>query len=288
VIHRELDDGGDVEMPRKRRDRKSSNQDLPLAIGDLRLRINYGPLAARNIGLRDTDLLSPFIVMLATTKTENPDSTDVCTNGTGSLIDTGQRRLLVTNHHVYDAFLKCRSEVPCSKLLMSGVDGTPFLTISDEQCVASDVTCDLAVLEIQPAIIERLGKRFYRSTSWPPKRPRKGAKVVVLGYPGQGRAPISSDSLGIMPLAIGRTVTSLSDRHFVLADEDGDAYTHAPEGPKPLTSYGGISGSAAYEFRSNPRGLGDFRLCGFAYEQSQSGAVYIAHADHINADGTIR
>jgi hypothetical protein len=29
-------------------------------------------------------------------------------------------------------------------------------------------------------------------------------------------------------------------------------------------------------------------LCGFVYEQSQSGAICVAHADHINADGTIR
>src|SRR5689334_3502484 len=37
-------------------------------------------------------------------------------NGTFSLIDTGERRLLVTCHHVWQAYLDCRTENPDATL----------------------------------------------------------------------------------------------------------------------------------------------------------------------------
>src|SRR5260370_28152310 len=39
-------------------------------------------------------------------------------NGTYSLIDTGQRRILVTCHHVWQAFFDCRSKNPDAALCL--------------------------------------------------------------------------------------------------------------------------------------------------------------------------
>jgi hypothetical protein len=81
-----------------------------------------------------------------------------------------------------------------------------------------------------PNAEENQGKKFYHSPGWPAKRPRAGMGAVLVGYPGQGREPRESDVLGVIPLSLGRIVASVTERHFVLADETQDAYTHAPKG----------------------------------------------------------
>jgi len=64
--------------------------------------------------------VEPFTVMLAITTTKNPTADHIITNGTGTLLYTGVRELLVTNHHVYGTFLACREETPHTRLVMSG------------------------------------------------------------------------------------------------------------------------------------------------------------------------
>jgi Trypsin-like peptidase domain len=280
---------------RNRRDRKSEQArvsktpiSLQRALDDLPLRLDLGGLVARITGLKVLELLAPFTVMLAITKIENPAAPDVFRNGTGTLVDTGQRKLLVTNHHVYEKFEECRREAPHTRLVMSGVDGQPFANISGETLIASDETRDLAVLAISPSIVEQLGKRFYRATAWPPRRPEVGARVVLVGYPAQGRHALGSGSLGVMPLSIGRTVTSVGDRHFLMANETQDSYAHAPDGHEPVTDYGGISGSAAYSVYRLPDKREELYLCGFAKEAGFNNTILVAHADFINADGSIR
>jgi Trypsin-like peptidase domain len=287
-------------MPRRNRDRNRHNRksdrepvvntssQIRPALNRLSLKLNLDPLVARSIGLHVLEALSPFVGMLAITRTENPAATDVFTNGTGTLVGTGAGNLLVTNHHVYEEFKRCRSELPCSQLAMSGVDGRPFVDISNQPCVASDKSCDLAVLAISPAIVEQQGKRFCLTPVWPPQRPEEGMRVVAIGYPGQGRHVLASDALGVAPLSIGRRITSISERHFVMADQTQDAYTHVPEGLRALTSYGGISGSAVYSVHRIHDRFVDYRLCGFVYEEGIGHTLMVAHADHINADGSIR
>jgi hypothetical protein len=112
--------------------------------------------------------------------------------------------------------------------------------------------------------------------------------AVLVGYPGQGREPRGSDVLEAIPISMGRIVASVSERHFVLADETQDAYTHAPKGGWAITNYGGISGSAVYITRRGAKSLDDFRLAGFVYEEGLGHTLLVAHADHINVDGSIR
>jgi hypothetical protein len=257
-------------------------------LDSLPLTLDMRPLVARRIGLHVAELLSPFMVMLAITKSDIPTAFDFCNNGTGALVDTGQRQLLITNHHVYGAFIRHRKESPCTKLAMSGVDGRPFVDISNEECVDSDRDCDLATLAISPVKVEQLGKQFYRASRWPPERPRMGSLVVVVGYPGQSRRASGEDTLQVGPLSLGRTVSSISQKQFVMADESQDAYIHVPLGQSPLTSYGGLSGSPAYSVHPLTRGADEYRLCGFVREEGFAHTLIVVHADHISADGTLR
>jgi len=231
---------------------------------------------------------APFTVMLAITTTNNPVAADVLTNATGSFVYTGQKELLVTNHHVYDAFQAYRRENPHTKLAMSGADGSRFLDISEAEVLGLDKDLDLAVLHIPRQHVRRQGKMWWVPGSWPPRRPEVGMIAVLLGYPGEGRT-LEGDVLGASPLSVGLPVVSVSERHFLLVDENQDAHVMVPDGQTPLTNFGGISGSAVYVMPKNWSNPGDaIGLCGFAYEQSASGAICVVHADHINADGSIR
>ena len=72
-----------------------------------------------------------------------------------------------------------------------------------------------------------------------------------------------------------------------MADETQDAYAHTPDGYDPPTNYGGISGSGVYAVISLGRNADAYRLCGFVYEEGIGHTLMVAHADHINTDGTI-
>ncbi len=232
--------------------------------------------------------LDHFTVMLAITTKPDPTAEDILTNATGSLVHTGQKELLVTNEHFYERFLSYRASAHDAKMVISGTHGSRFLDISEAEVLGLDKELDLAVLHIPSLRVLRQGKMWSIADSWPPRRPEAGMMAVLYGYPGEGRMP-ESGVLGASPISIGLPVVSVSDRHFVLVDEDRDVELFVPEGQRPLTSFGGISGSAVYAIPRNftPNGT-DSGLCGFDYEASESGAIYVSHADHINADGSIR
>ena len=242
-----------------------------------------------NLLLGDLDRLcaaciAPFTVMPAIADTANLTPQGIIANGTGSLINTGPGQFLVTNNHVYEAFQTRRAASDSILLLMSGRGGLGFLDISENRLVSRDRERDLAVLEIPVSHVRRQGKLFSTWNSWPPPSPAVGMPALIYGYPGEGRVPLG-DSLGIRPLTMGRYVASVTDRHFSLADIHGDSEMRTPEGATPITSYGGISGSAVYIIQSNS----DSFLAGFVYEANFAlDIIYVTFCDHINADGTIR
>ena len=84
------------------------------------------------------DYLEPYTVMLAFSEKPATRAEDVCDNGTGSLIDTGTAKLLVTNHHVYDHLRDLRFKNPESRLMMSGSHGVNYLDISEAEVVGLD------------------------------------------------------------------------------------------------------------------------------------------------------
>ena len=226
--------------------------------------------------------------MLAITKGESPTANDVVANATGTLINTGTNQFLVTNHHVYAEFQSHQDNNSHSKLIMSGADGTRFLDISKAKCLGVDKALDLAVLSIPPLTVFTQKKLFLCPEKWPPPRAEKGMLAVLVGYPGAGRKVEQSGALGVSPLSAGMRVVSVSERHFVIADEDQDAHVFVPKGQKALTNFGGISGSGVYVIRPRRVTSDDIWLAGFVYEEGLGHTLMVAHADHINEDGTIR
>ena len=228
--------------------------------------------------------IAPFTVMLAIVDKSNPTPQGIIANGTGSLVNTGVAQFLVTTNHVYESFERRRAEFDGTMLLMSGKDGVSFADISNVSLRGRDKDRELAVLDVPVAIVLRQGKLFSPWDSWPPPRPTVGMPAFLFGYPGQGRVPMG-DSLGIRPLTPGRHVSTVTERHFSLANEKGDSERGTPEGATPMTDYGGISGSAVYVMTLDQTLI----LAGFEYEAHfDLDIIYVTFASHINADGTIR
>ena len=159
---------------------------------------------------------------------------------------------------------------------MSGRGGLGFLDISENRLASRDRERDLAVLEIPVSHVRRQGKLFSTWNTWPPPRPAVGMPALIYGYPGEGRVPLG-DSLGIRPLTMGRYVASVTDRHFSLADIHGDSEMRTPEGATPITSYGGISGSAVYIIQSNSESF----LAGFVYEAAIPAQPILRQEDNL-------
>jgi hypothetical protein len=274
-------------MPQKSRDRKRRNRALRVGFGHNPETIDPGARFARDWGLK-IERFDVFAVVLAITTTENPSANDVVANGTGSLVHTGRKELLITNHHVYNTFLLRREENPHTKLIMSGAHGTNFLDISNAEVLGFDKEAELAVIHMPGRYVVPRGKAFLRPETWPPRRPDVGMLAFFVGYPGEGRRVQQGGALGVSALTAGMRIVSVSERHFVVADESQDAHMFVPEGQKPLTNFGGISGSAVYAMRPNGTTADDVWLCGFQYEEGIGHTLMVAHADRVNADGTIR
>ncbi len=220
--------------------------------------------------------MGPFTVMLAITEGADSTPTRVRNNGSGTLINTGQGRFLITNDHVYQAF----QDRGGAKLLMSVKGG--FIDISNMVVVDRDHDFDLAVLCVPEDLIHRHGKMFSPWPFWPPRRPENGMGAFIYGYPGLGRE-VLDDSLGIRPALVGMRVASAGERHFILADVYNDIENSPPPGAKELTDLGGMSGSAVYVM---PQTKDDLFLGGFMFQANSLG-ILVSYADRIRADGTI-
>jgi hypothetical protein len=217
--------------------------------------------------------------MLAITDESDLSPTGVVNNGSGTLINTGLGRFLVTNDHVYQAFQN-RHDARRVKLLMSAKDA--FIDISDQPLVDRDPDFDLAVLRISEDLVDFHGKTYSPWPSWPSPRPEEGMGVYVYGYPKSGRE-ILEGSLGIRTALVNMKVASVGERHFILADVDNDLESTTPTGAKKLTSLGGMSGSAVYVLTHSKD---DMFLGGFMCQANSLGII-VAYADRIRADGTM-
>jgi hypothetical protein len=227
----------------------------------------------------------PCTVLLAIGQGNPPR---VVNQASGMLLATDKADMLVTCGHVYDAFLELRAKDPTTRLAMSGAEGKEFIDISPATVLGKEGDPDLATLAVPKFDAILSGKAHAHFTSWPMRRAEKGMMGYLIAYPGQ-LTIVTRGSASKPLMEFARPVVSMSERHFVLHDESGDVVqTYAQNAPE-VTKLGGISGCAVWIYskgdESNPP---DFFLGGFAYQASGVDTVFVAHADFINADGTIK
>jgi hypothetical protein len=179
-------------------------------------------------------------------------------NGTCAFIDTGEKKLLITAHHILAKFQDEKTRNPSAGLCVCLGQQSVFLDfpiIIDED----ESTLDVAVIEFPHlAVLNGCAKRYFPIRKWPIPTPVRGEVVTLVGFPGAFR--FTHQSFGAFePAGLGFVVSSVSDRSIVLADETGSRRTES-RGLRKIDSipFGGFSGAPAFLFRDDM-----FHLIGF-------------------------
>ena len=231
------------------------------------------------------ELLLPHAVPLFLAPSRDSDPKDVICSGSGALIDTGERQLLITCDHVWKRFKQAVNDsahVICMSM------GDFIANISDFEAIDSDETLDIAVLDLSDfKFPDGSDKKFCKSLKWPPNRPQEEEVLVCLGFPGALRGTDETgDRIRFLTTDVTDSIISVSDRHIALADERGlrEFFYHLVENFPEELSLGGMSGCPAFVKRSS-----GFVFVGIVYESSDNsdGIIYVSHADFINNLGRI-
>ncbi len=234
------------------------------------------------------ELFKKHVGMALILKDKNgPES--VLRNGTISFVDSGSKKLLVTNAHVFEAFENAQESHPEALLAVTTETGTKPIDISSATIVDRIKSgVDLAILDFEyPKLFENAGKSFCSHAEWPPPRAREGDHVFLVGFPELHRKK-SNRGLECRLTGICEVVTACSDRQLLIVDEDlSRRVLKSNPHLKDFGSLSGMSGCAAF---SQKEGEAEWALCGFMYEASEASAnatICINHVDFIRDDGGI-
>jgi hypothetical protein len=210
----------------------------------------------------------------------------IAANGTVALLDTGQRKVLVTCAHVWAGFQTYKQE--CSNAALCTIFANGFgspICIPERALLDSDNDLDLAVIEATPANWDMGPKEFYRVERWPIPKARVGSPIAFLGFPGEARS--SSELVGnFQYCSFGVTVSDISDRKMLVSGKGiGLGQLLDNEGNElPPMHMGGLSGAPTY-LRD---GKGRFLLTAFVQMGKTSGDdLFLTHASFLNPDGTL-
>lgn len=214
-------------------------------------------------------------------------------NGTCGFFETGTRKLLITAHHVVQSFQKMKSVQGEAVFAINVGPGNtialPEISIIDEE----ERFLDLAILEFPH--LDTCGgpcsKRYFPIRTFPPPLPTTGEALSLVGYPGILRKA-SEGGGSFSPVSIGYTISSVSERQIVLADEHGDRkvigrqFSSTEEIP-----LGGFSGSPGYIIRQDGAHLAGFLRAGSkeldSAPVSLPGVIFFSPAHYITPDGTL-
>jgi hypothetical protein len=218
-------------------------------------------------------------------------------NGTFSLIDTGERRLLITCHHVWQAYLDCRTKNPDAILGINLGDGDASIAFAfpGRQLIEADPDLDLAVFDFEPGQIRVNGVPVKHQKDWFPARqcpiPKigEGQYVALMGFPGKRitkEGMLCTFSTQVLPLK----VSGVGRKQLYILNEGENA-----EVLNDIKSWlGGLSGSPAYALGEDGASLIGFVKSGHkpsedagSHDSIFSGSLSLTHACFLRRDGTL-
>lgn len=232
--------------------------------------------------------IKPFSVPIYFSRGNARDPSEIFSNATVSLVDTGQKKLFITCYHVWSAFQEIKHRETNINLWLYTGHGKRIVNFNDAKLIDGDRNnLDIAILDFwSKDIFQDNNKRFYEASEWPLPPPSKGDIIGFWGYPGIHRS-VHNSGEGIVSggVLFFDFVSSVTERYIRFSDEDKiRMVTEYIPGAKSLTSLGGISGSPVFVNRNNK-----FELIGFAQEAGDGphATVFITPAHFIKADGTL-
>jgi hypothetical protein len=202
-------------------------------------------------------------------------------NGTASLLNTGQKSLLVTCAHVWTAFKQYQElHGPSAVLATVFRNGRskPIVISPSSLIDCGESLLDIAVFEAKPAEWDMSFKEFFRIHRWPIPKVRANDIVSFVGFAGEHRRG-SADGCFFDYAMFGNGVTDVSTFQFILS-EVGETTNNAGEIISPI-DMGGMSGSPVFYRRGDHF---DFR--GILSAETSFGRK-VTHAYFLQADGRL-
>ena len=211
---------------------------------------------------------------------------NVIANGAFGLVDTGEKKLLVTCHHVWKRFQDEHRSDPNVRLCVC-LDSKSPVVFDENEPIDQDERLDLATFDITRVLAACYGRRFYNLGRNPAPPVTKGTQLVLLGPPGMFRSATDTGlEFGVMTYAL--EVSSVDGWRFHADISKARTRRALPPAGVPRSSpHAGISGSPCFLIRDERPS----ELVGFATGHLRvEGADYLCftHARCLRPDGTIR
>jgi hypothetical protein len=206
--------------------------------------------------------------------------------GSGLFLRHPHGNCLVTAHHLWTSWKAFKQEEPKAVFAAQTRSGARPLTLGSLRLVQGDQRLDLAVIQVQgdrEHEIERDGKRFFEPRSWPLHTPQVADEVIVYGFPAAQRV-VGDGCLTFHGVGFAVAISSISERHFVLAaDRERMVNTYVGDLP-PLKALGGLSGAPVFTFSG-----GELSPVGIVYEaqNGKDATIMCSRLDFITPDGPL-
>ena len=207
----------------------------------------------------------------------------VIARATFSLIEISGNHFFVTCAHVLERFQEIQAKYPNAQ--PAAYTTVPYFTeLSGFRLIDSESKIlDVAIFKGQLDRVELPERNFIPYKGSYLADPRVGEYVCIVGYPRDNiEVTVGRAELNYMQLIL--PISSVSDRHVVLADETGERQFHDFFEPQNAgIDLGGLSGSAAYVLRD-----AIYRFIGIVKEcHEQDHTILISLLGCLASDGTI-
>jgi hypothetical protein len=214
--------------------------------------------------------------------------------GTGTLLQIGTRRFIVTNDHVLAAYEGFRQNQPDASFRVGRESFDPR-----ERLIARDGIKDLCTIDASGLDLnDRLATdsvpplEFFKAVAWPPATPQQDERLFWAGFPKSLR----EDREGTIfhgPLTLTGSIVTRVDGDFIVCNLDPDRkdwIVHFADGldsqSPELRTLGGMSGGPAFVA---PASSLRPELVGIIYEYNATvNQMRLTRVEAIQPDGTIR
>lgn len=205
--------------------------------------------------------------------------------GTIFFVNTGKRLIAITNHHVYDAYIK---DISNNQSIICQIGTSKYSGFKPkERLIDSYKYLDIATFDIVLKDLEELKKQPINGSQskWPPTPPKRNQGIFSIGFPGQERLVDTKKGViewgYIYLLGIAETVNE-QKISVQLKPEYRDKISTMPY----HYNMQGISGSPLIVLEMQP--VFSYRLGGIIYESnSDLGLIFASPINCINVDGSI-
>lgn len=214
-----------------------------------------------------------------------PDKTkkdNIYNAGTVSFVDTGDRKLMITNDHTLENYYKLKKETMNAKIRVEHL-----IFDSDDRIIDKSKFYDIVTFSIEEEELKQMNKNFAFSNEWPPNRAVKNEHIVFVGYPGNFRERVSNDEVKFEIVPFFGKVISSSDEKFTIYFDDNRQKLYGYRELSELDNIGGMSGSLVLRTANNK--IFHLEPIGILFESSDDGKmILVRHLDFINSDGSIK